>query len=95
MEFSYHSPLRNNENRTTLNTYSTLLILNEFMSNIIQLSPEGEVNSGGNIRRREESRYISSACRIRLLLLDSLEQLQQKKRKYRINKRGPKTSQKR
>ena len=30
-----------------------------------------------------------------LLLLDSLEQLQQKKRKYRINKRRPKALQKR
>ena len=26
-----------------------------------QLSPEGEVNSGGNILRREASKYISSA----------------------------------
>ena len=30
-------------------------------SNIIQLSPEGEVNSGGYIPRREASRYISTA----------------------------------
>ena len=29
--------------------------------NIIQLSPEGEVNSGGYIPRREASRYISTA----------------------------------
>ena len=28
---------------------------------IIQLSPEGEVNSGGYIPRREASRYISTA----------------------------------
>ena len=27
---------------------------------IIQLSPEGEVNSGGYIPRREASRYIST-----------------------------------
>ena len=30
-------------------------------SNSIQLSPEGEVNSGGYIPRREASRYISTA----------------------------------
>ena len=29
--------------------------------NSIQLSPEGEVNSGGYIPRREASRYISTA----------------------------------
>ena len=29
--------------------------------NIIQLSPEGEVNSGGYIARHEASRYISTA----------------------------------
>ena len=29
--------------------------------NNIQLSPEGEVNSGGYIPRREASRYISTA----------------------------------
>ena len=28
---------------------------------IIQLFPEGEVNSGGYIQRREASRYISTA----------------------------------
>ena len=31
------------------------------MVNNIQLSPEGEVNSGGYIPRREASRYISTA----------------------------------
>ena len=30
-------------------------------TDIIQLSPEGEVNSGGYIPRREASRYISTA----------------------------------
>ena len=30
-------------------------------NNSIQLSPEGEVNSGGYIPRREASRYISTA----------------------------------
>ena len=30
-------------------------------SNIIQLSPQGEVNSGGYIPRREASRFISTA----------------------------------
>ena len=30
-------------------------------NNNIQLSPEGEVNSGGYIPRREASRYISTA----------------------------------
>ena len=29
--------------------------------NILQLSPEGEVNSGGYIPRREASSYISTA----------------------------------
>ena len=33
---------------------------NMYDQNIIQLSPEGEVNSGGYIPRREASRYIST-----------------------------------
>ena len=33
----------------------------EQKTNNIQLSPEGEVNSGGYIPRREASRYISTA----------------------------------
>ena len=32
-----------------------------WFDDIIQLSPEGEVNSGGYIPRREASRYISTA----------------------------------
>ena len=32
-----------------------------YLCNSIQLSPEGEVNSGGLKPRREVSRYISSA----------------------------------
>ena len=58
MEFPYHSPLSNNENRTTLNSYSTMVILNEFMSNIIQLSPEEEVNSFADIYRDPKSRGV-------------------------------------
>ena len=38
-----------------------LFFLFDLTSNIIQLSPEGEVNSGGYIPRREASRYISTA----------------------------------
>ena len=39
--------------------YLDILIL--YNTNNIQLSPEGEVNSGGYIPRREASRYISPA----------------------------------
>ena len=35
--------------------------LNLEMLNNIQLSPEGEVNTGGYIPRREAPRYISTA----------------------------------
>ena len=43
--------------------------------NCIQLSPEGEMNSGGwNIPRREASRYISSVYEptLRIILYDSV-----------------------
>ena len=36
-------------------------LFNHAEVNNIQLSPEGEVNSGGYIPRREASRYISTA----------------------------------
>ena len=60
------------ENETTfteLYSYRTKLDLSvadtlaktRLLSDIIQLSPEGEVNSGGYIPRREASRYISTA----------------------------------
>ena len=38
-----------------------MIIRSNFSMNNIQLSPEGEVNSGGYIPRREASRYISMA----------------------------------
>ena len=40
---------------------STVLQTSSFTLNIIKLFPEGEVNSGGYIPRREASRYISTA----------------------------------
>ena len=40
---------------------TSLIFSLPFLLNIIQLSPKGEVNSGGNILRHKVSRYISSA----------------------------------
>ena len=41
--------------------YKPFCFLETTSMHIIQLSPEGEVNSGGYIPRREASRYISTA----------------------------------
>ena len=43
------------------NTTLLVGIRGSFLENIIQLSPGGEVNSGGYIPRREALRYISTA----------------------------------
>ena len=54
-------------NNTSIETISALLMIQPsfgvdvLLSVIIQLFPEGEVNSGRYIPRREASRYISTA----------------------------------
>ena len=51
--------IANSALRASLAIYD--LISNALSWNNIQLSPEGEVNSGGYIPRREASRYIATA----------------------------------
>ena len=58
-EYEWHESM--GINQVGKKGFALLLVNNFLLCNNIQLFPEGEVNSGGYIPRREASRYISTA----------------------------------